>query len=68
MRFLKVVLDIVSILLIISGISVFFILLGLNDPEIEGESGRISLGTYFISLIPITIGILFLIFSSTIKK
>jgi len=41
----------------------FFIFLRmLNDPEVEGESGRVSLSTYLICLIPITIGgvILFL--------
>jgi len=47
---------------IIIGVLFFMFLRGLNDPEVEGESGRISLGSYSISLIPITIGIIILLF------
>jgi hypothetical protein len=35
----------------------------VSDPGIEGESGRTPLSTYFISLIPILLGILLLIIS-----
>ena len=66
--FLKNAFKIAATLLILVGIMLFLFCLALNDPEIEGESGRISLGTYFISLIPIIIGILFFIVSSKIKK
>jgi len=53
---------------IISGVLFFIFLRALNNPEIEGESGRISLGTYFLSLIPITIGILILLVKQTNKN
>ena len=43
------------------GVLFFMFLLALNDPEIEGESGRITLDTYFISLIPISIGVIILL-------
>jgi len=53
---------------IISGILFFIFLRELNDPEIEGDSGRISLGTYLLSLIPITIGVVILFFSKGNKS
>ena len=56
MKFWRIVLGITGTLFIISGVLFFFFLLALNDPEVEGESGRVSLGTYFMSLIPIIIG------------
>ncbi len=59
---MKSVLAVASWLFIIAGVLFFFFLRMLNDPEVEGESGRISIGTYFISLIPIAIGALVLIF------
>jgi hypothetical protein len=68
MKFWKTALAIVGALLISFGIILFICLLGLNDPEIEGESGRISLGTYFTTLIPITIGILLFLISLKIKE
>jgi hypothetical protein len=58
MKFWRTVLSIVSALFISSGFLLFIFLLTLSDPEVEGESGRISLGTYLLSLIPITIGII----------
>lgn len=68
MRFLNTALNIAGMLLISLGIIFFLFLLGISDPEIEGESGRTSLSTYFLSLIPITMGILFFIISLKIKK
>lgn len=69
MKPLRTTLCIASVLFILSGIIFFFFLIALNDPEIEGDSGRVSLSTYFISLIPIAIGtFLFLIFSKLNKK
>jgi len=53
---------------IICGILFFIFLRELNDPEIEGESGRIGLGEYFLSLIPITIGIVILLLSEKNKS
>jgi ABC-type multidrug transport system permease subunit len=68
MRFLIIALNIAGALFVIFGIIFFLFLFGLNDPEIEGDSGRISLGTYFLSLIPIAIGVLFFIISLKVKK
>ncbi|WP_374948830.1 hypothetical protein [Mucilaginibacter sp.] len=53
---------------IIVGILFFIFLRMLNDPEIEGESGRVSLGEYSLSLIPITIGVVFLLFQKNNRK
>lgn len=53
---------------IIVGILFFMFLRALNDPEIEGESGRISLGTYAISLIPIVIGLIILFLQKNNKR
>lgn len=55
-------------LFIISGVLLFIFLRELNDPEIEGESGRISLVTYFYALIPIIIGMTILLFQKTNRK
>lgn len=59
---------VVGALLIISGILFFIFLRELNDPEIEGDSGRISLGTYLLSFIPIAIGVVILFFSKGNKS
>ncbi|GEM_PF-1481418 len=45
---------------IIIGVLLFIFLRELNDPEIEGDSGRIGLDSYFISLILIIIGVIIL--------
>jgi hypothetical protein len=55
-------------LFIIGGVLLIFFLRELNDPEIEGEPGRISLVTYFYALIPIIIGITILLFQMTNRK
>jgi hypothetical protein len=55
-------------LFIICGVLLFIFLRELNDPEIEGESGRISLVTYFYALIPIIMGITILLFQKTNRK
>jgi len=49
-----------GLILIIAGILFFIFLRMLNDPEVEGESGRISFSTYFLSLIQIIIGMIIL--------
>lgn len=51
-----------GVFFIIIGILFFIFLRELNDPEVEGESGRISLGAYSLSLIPILIGVVILLF------
>jgi hypothetical protein len=56
---------ITGVFFIIIGVLFFVFLRALNDPEVEGDSGRISLGTYSMSLLPITIGVVILLF---IKK
>jgi len=53
---------------IIGGVLFFIFLRMLNDPEVEGDSGRIRLGTYFISLIPVTIGVCILLFKQGNKN
>lgn len=58
----------VGVFFIISGVLFYIFLRELNDPEIEGDSGRISLGTYFISLIPITIGVIILFLQKNNKN
>ncbi|MDB5143788.1 MAG: hypothetical protein JWQ66_2501 [Mucilaginibacter sp.] len=65
MKALKIAL---GALFIICGVLFFIFLRELNDPEVEGESGRISLITYFYSLIPITIGLIILFFQKNNKK
>ena len=57
MKYWKVI---IGAFFIIIGVLFFIFLRELNDPEIEGNSGRISLGSYFISIIPITIGVVIL--------
>jgi hypothetical protein len=64
----KIALAITGSLLFLFGIMVIIVLPGLSDPEIEGESARIGLGVYAIALIPVIIGILFIITSLKIKK
>jgi len=67
MRFWTAVLGIAGGLLIIIGILFFLFLLALNDPDVEGDSGRVHLGAYFISLIPITIGSI-IVFNIFLRK
>jgi len=64
MNYLKIA---VGIFFIVSGVLFFSFLRMLNDPEIEGDSGRISLGLYFFSFVPIAIGLIIL-FLKTNKK
>lgn len=66
--FVKTALTIAGILLIILGLLFFLAISANNDPEIEGESARVSLATWFVPLIPIGIGILFFIFSSRFRR
>jgi len=57
---MKALIKIGGVFLIVIGILFLMFLRALNDPEVEGESGRISLGTYCLSLIPITLGVVIL--------
>jgi len=59
---------IAGIFLIIVGVLLFIFLRALNDPEIEGDSGGISLGAYFISLIPTVIGVIVIFFKKVPKR
>ena len=52
---------VIGVFFIVIGVLFFAFLRMLNDPEIEGESGRVSLDTYLISLIPIAIGVVILL-------
>jgi hypothetical protein len=61
-------LNITGILLIITGMLLFAFCYTSSDPEIEGESGRTPLSAYFMSLIPIAVGVLLLILSHKSKK
>jgi hypothetical protein len=65
MKALKMVL---GLFFVISGILFFIFLRLLNDPEVEGESGRISFGLYCYALIPITIGMVILLFPKDNSK
>ncbi|MES2061728.1 MAG: hypothetical protein V4456_07395 [Bacteroidota bacterium] len=65
MRSFKII---VAAFFILTGILFFIFLLELNDPEVEGESGRVSLGEYSISLIPIAIGVIMLLLQKSSKK
>jgi len=65
MKYWKII---IGVFLMIIGVLFFIFLRMLNDPEIEGESGRIELGTYFLSLIPITIGVIILLFQKNNRK
>jgi hypothetical protein len=65
MKTLKIAL---GVFFIICGVLWFVFLRMLNDPEIEGESGRVSLGAYFYSLIPITLGIVILSLQKSNKE
>jgi uncharacterized membrane protein HdeD (DUF308 family) len=60
MKSWTVVRVIVGAFFIIIGVLLFIFLRELNDPEIEGDSGRIGLDSYFISLILIIIGVIIL--------
>jgi hypothetical protein len=51
---------IIGAFFIIIGVLLFIFLRELNDPEIEGDSGRIGLDSYFISFILIIIGVIIL--------
>ena len=68
MKFWRIVLGIAGMLFIIIGVLLFFFLLALNDPEVEGDSGRVDVVTYFISLIPIISGGIILILLFKTKK
>lgn len=57
-----------GIFFIIIGILFFIFLRMLNDPEVEGDSGRISIGEYLLCLIPITIGLIILLFPQSNKN
>ncbi|MBB5397247.1 hypothetical protein [Mucilaginibacter sp. AK015] len=65
MRLFKIV---AAWFLIAIGVLLFVLLLELNDVEIEGESGRVDLGAYFLSLIPIAIGAVILLIEKSNKK
>jgi hypothetical protein len=56
-----------GVFFIIIGILFFVFLRMLNDPEVEGNSGRIALGIYFIALIPISTGLMILLFKNNKK-
>jgi hypothetical protein len=56
-----------GVFFIIIGILFFVFLRMLNDPEVEGNSGRIALSIYFIALIPISIGLIILFFKNNKK-
>lgn len=49
-----------GIFFIAAGVLFIIFLSELNDPEVEGESGKVEVGTYFLSLIPITFGLIIL--------
>ena len=68
MKFWKPATAIAGALFIFCGIVFIIFCSAISDPEIEGESARTSLGTYFLSLIPISIGVIFFIVSSKIKE
>jgi len=51
-----------GVFFITAGILFFIFLRMLNDPEVEGESGRIGFGAYFVSLIITAIGFIILFF------
>jgi len=53
---------IAGVFFIIIGVLLFVFLRELNDPEIEGDSGRIGLGSYLMPLIIIIIGVFILFF------
>jgi hypothetical protein len=65
MKFWKIA---VSVFFIIIGVLFFIFLRELSDPEVEGDSGRISLGSYFICLIPIIIGVTILFLQKNNKN
>ncbi|HTK21661.1 MAG TPA: hypothetical protein VL442_19225 [Mucilaginibacter sp.] len=59
MKALKVFL---GIFFVIIGVLFFVFLRALNDPDIEGESGRIGFGAYLISFSITAIGLTILFF------
>ena len=65
MNYLKVG---VGALFIMIGVLFFVFLRMLNDPEVEGNSGRIRLSEYFISFIPIAIGLIILFLKNNKKS
>jgi hypothetical protein len=65
---LKVLKIAVGAFFIIVGILFFIFLRELNDPEIEGDSGRIGWDTYYLCLIPIIIGLIILLLQINSKK
>jgi len=58
---------IAGVFFIIIGVLLVIFLRELNDPEIEGDSGRIGLGSYLMPLIMIIIGVIILFFSKNSK-
>jgi len=58
----------IGVFFIIIGILFFIFLRELNDPEIEGDSGRIGWDTYYLCLIPTIIGVIILLLQINSKK
>lgn len=59
---------IVGVTFIVIGILFFIFLRELNDPEIEGDSGRIGIGSYIGSVALIIIGIIILLLPKNNSK
>ena len=68
MKSRKVVNVIAGAFFIVIGVLLFIFLRELNDPEIEGDSGRIGLGSYLMPLILIIIGVIILFISKSNKN
>ncbi len=65
MKTLKVLL---GVFFIVIGVILFIFLRALNDPDVEGESGRIGFGAYLISVIIIATGFIILFFKRDNKN
>jgi prolipoprotein diacylglyceryltransferase len=61
-------LAITGVLLITAGVVWVCYCYSISDPEIEGETGRTSFSTYFLSVYPIALGVLLLALSYKNKK
>ncbi len=59
---------IAGVFFIIIGVLLFVFLRELNDPEVEGDSGRIGLESYLMPLIAAIIGVIILFFSKNNKN
>jgi hypothetical protein len=68
MKKLTIFLIVAGVLLIITGLLWIAFCYSISDPEIEGESARTPLSSYLLSLVPITLGVLFLIISNKVEK